>query len=120
MYLFDSSAIIEILKGNPATVEKYRSHLLVTINLAYGEVYYFCLKVAISQELKKITFELIDYSVQDIEQAMELLFQRKKQIKDFSFVDALVYTAAKNNGLILVTKDFGFKGLEGVEMIEGH
>ena len=54
---------------------------------------------------------------EDIEKAMELLYKRKKEIKDFSFIDSLTYTIATKNGFIFVTKDLGFKGLPNVELI---
>ena len=119
MYLFDSSAIIEMLKGNTVALEKYFDQPLLSINLVYGEVYYYCLKAKLAiEDFKKIRFEIVEYSVDDIQDAMDLLYERKRQIKDFSFIDALVYTVAVKNKLTLVTKDFGFKGLSHVEFVE--
>jgi len=118
VYLFDSSAIIEILKGNSAVLERYSDQTLLCINLVYGEVYYYCLKANIAiGDFRKIQFEMIEYTIEDIQHAMELLYERKRRIKDFSFIDALVYTIAVKNKLTLVTKDFGFKGLSQVEFI---
>ncbi len=118
MYLFDSSAIIEMLKGNALVLERYRDQPLLSINLVYGEVYYYCLKAKLAvEDFKKIRFEMVEYSVEDIQQAMDVLYERKRQIKDFSFIDSLVYAVAVKNKLTLVTKDFGFKGLPRVEFI---
>lgn len=119
MYLFDSSAIIEMLKGNKTVLERYNDQPLLSINLVYGEVYYYCLKAKLAvKDFKRIRFEIVEYSIGDIQDAMDLLYERKRQIKDFSFIDALVYTVAAKNKLILVTKDFGFKGLPHVEFVE--
>ena len=108
-----------MLKGSAAVLEKYRDQPLLSINLVYGEVYYYCLKAKLAVEnFKKIGFEIIEYSIDDIQDAMDILYERKRQIKDFSFIDALVYTIAVKNKLVLVTKDFGFKGLSHVEFIE--
>ncbi len=49
---------------------------------------------------------------------MNLLYEQKQKIKDFSFIDALVYTIAIKNKMTLVTKDFGFKGPPHVEFVE--
>lgn len=119
MFLFDSSAIIEILNNEPPVVEKYKEISLTTISLAYGEVYLYCLKTKVNkQKLKEFSFEIIEFTMEDMEEAMELLHERKKKIKDFSFVDAVIYTVAAKNNLTLVTKDFGFKGLANVEFTQ--
>ena len=118
MYFFDSSAIIELLKGNILVLEKYGEVPVITINLGYGEVYYYCIKEnANKDKFKEIAFAIIDYDLEDIERAMELLHKRKKETKNFSFVDSLIYTVANKIGAILITKDLGFKGLPNVEVI---
>ncbi len=118
IFLFDSSAIIEILKGNTVVVEKYKKFPVITISLVYGEVYYFCIKTNLdNKKFKETNFEMVDYSKGDIENAMEFLFKRKKEVKDFSFIGAMLYTITMKNKLILVTKDFGFKGLKDIEFI---
>lgn len=118
MFLFDSSCIIEILKNEPAVVEKYKDLTLATISLTYGEAYLYCLKIGLdTKKLKDFAMNIIEFTLEDIEEAMELLYAQKKKTKDFSFVDAVVYTIARKNNLTLVTKDFGFKGLSNVEFI---
>lgn len=119
MLFFDSSAIIEVLNGNEVVVAAYKDAPLITIDLVYGEVYYFCLRAKIAPEqLQQISMEIVPHTLEDIKSAMELLYHRKQLIKDFSFVDALVYTVSRRAGCILVTKDFGFKGLPGVEFVQ--
>ena len=118
MYFFDSSAIIEILKDNEEVINKYGESQLITINLAYGEIYYYCIRSNITkEEFKELSLDLVDYDLEDIEKAMELLYKIKKEVKNFGFIDSLIYTIAIKNGFILVTKDLGFKGLPNVEMI---
>ncbi len=118
IYFFDSSVLIEILKGNAQIIQRYIGNPLVTINLAYGEVYYYCLKAHLALEhFRHLTFQLLSYTLADIEAAMELLYQRKQITGDFSFIDAVVYVIAKKNNCIFVTKNFGFKGLDNVEFI---
>ena len=118
MFLFDSSTIIELHKGeDEKLLEKYKDISLVTIALAYGEVYLYYLRKALNKNKLKDSLEIVEFTLEDVEDAMELLFERKKTTKDFSFVDAVIYAVAKNNNLILVTKDLGFKGLPNVELI---
>ena len=62
--------------------------------------------------------DLINYNLEDIEKAMEFLFKRKREVKNFSFIDAMIYTAAIKNNLILVSKDYDFLGLKNVEIIK--
>ena len=98
--------------------EKYKEARIITINLGYGEVYYYCIRKDIDKnKIKEMTFVIIDYDLEDIEKAMELLYERKKEIKDFSFIDSLTYTVAARNGFIFVTKDLGFRSLPNVELI---
>ena len=119
IYLFDSSAIIEILKDNKEVTNRYKDSVVITINLAYGEVYYYCLKNGLdTRKFKDIRIDIINYDLGDIEKAMELLFKRKKEVKDFSFIDAMIYTVATKNNLIAVSKDYGFIGLNNVEIIK--
>lgn len=116
--MFDSSAIVEIASGDEKIMEKYENSPLTTINLVYGEVYLCHLRAKITEEtFRNMPFTLVDFSLADIEEAMKLLHTHKKTTKDFSFVDAVVYTVAKKNNLTLVTKDYGFKGLQNVEFI---
>ena len=65
-----------------------------------------------------VKFIITAYDLEDIEIAMEFLFKRKKQIKDFSFIDSMIYTTTIKNNLILVSKDYGFTGLKNVEIIK--
>ena len=118
MFLFDSSAIIELHKGNDESLlEKYGNVSLATISLTYGEVYLYYLRKALNKNKLRESLEIVEFTVEDMEEAMELLYVHKKKTKDFSFVGAVVYTVAKRNNLTLVTKDLGFKGLPNVEMI---
>lgn len=118
MLMFDSSAIIEMTNKNKEVIEKYRPYDITTINLIYGEVYLYCLKTGLTEDdFSAINFQIVDFELQDIKEAMKLLHIHKKATKDFSFVDAVVYTVAKKNNLKLVTKDYGFKGLQNVEFI---
>ena len=119
MYFFDSSVVIEMIKDSPKVVERFKSEPLLTINLAYGEVYYYCLRAQCPiEKFEKLTFKILDYSLEHIKSAMRLLYKRKQDIKDFSFVDALLYAVSKSMGCILVTKDYGFSGLDTVEVIK--
>lgn len=118
MYFFDSSAIIEILKDNKEVINRYGENQPITINLAYGEIYYYCIKSNITKdEFRELALELVEYDLEDIEKAMELLYKRKKENKNFGFIDSLIYIIANKIGAILVTKDLGFKGLPNVEVI---
>jgi predicted nucleic acid-binding protein len=108
-----------MIKGDHITIEKYKQEKVVTVNLTYGEAFYYCIRMQLKKEkFTAIPLEILEYTLKDIENAMELLAERKPKTKDFSFVDAVVYTVAKKNNLTLVTKDFGFKGLPNVEFIE--
>ncbi len=118
VYLFDSSAIIEILNGNVDVILKYSNHPLLAIDLAYGEVYYYCLKSKYPlSKFDQLTFEITPHNLGNIKEAMDLRYSMKKREKNFSFVDALIYVVAKHLDAVLVTKDFAFRGLPNTEII---
>ncbi len=117
MYLFDSSAVIEILCGNQKVIEKHKDSTLFTINLVFGEVYYYYLRSEKIHEFEKLKMEVIGYTLEHVMSAMRLLQTRKKTTNNFGFVDSIIYTVANDLGFTLLTKDYGFNGLDNVEII---
>ncbi len=119
MYLFDSSIMIELSKGNEHLAKQYGEEPVLTINLAYGEIYYYGLKTNLPlKEIDGLAIQCTNYDLDDIKKAMHLLYTIKKRTRDFSFIDAVLYTVAEKNKLTLLTKDKDFKGLPHVECID--
>jgi len=118
LQVFDSSVIIEMLANNADVITAYKDHPLITIDLAYGEVYYYCLRTSLDiPTFDSFKFEILDHNLLRIKEAMELRYMMRKRKKDFSFVDALLYIVAKHNNAILVTKDLAFKGMPNVDLV---
>ena len=119
MYFFDTYAIIEIIKENKAYV-KYSQEILTTSILNFGELYYALLRdfnEAIANEWRrKLEQSLMLVDADIIAKAM--LFKQKHKSKNFSFIDCVGYTLAKENGLVFLTGDKEFEDLDNVEYVK--
>lgn len=119
MYFFDTYAIIEIIKENKS-YEKYGKEIIMTSVLNLGELYYYLLKnfdENIADDWKiKLEHNLLFIDADIITKAM--IFKYKNKEKNFSFIDCVGYTLAKENNLIFLTGDKEFKDLENVEFVK--
>ncbi len=59
---------------------------------------------------------LIDFSFEDVQDAIVLRARMNRQHRNLSYVDAVGYRIAKNRGLRFLTRDPGLKGLPGVQI----
>ena len=118
-YFFDSYAIIEILRGNPAYAG-YRETPIVTTLSNFGEVYYSLLKTYDEQTaatlLEKMKFYFIDLSEETVKEAMRLRYHHKKL--KLSYIDCFGYVLAKNNNIPFLTGDQAFVSLENVAFVK--
>ncbi|MBS3077491.1 hypothetical protein J4233_04430 [Candidatus Pacearchaeota archaeon] len=118
-YVFDSYAIVEILKKN----EKYNPYLeydvyMTVYNLA--EIYYSVLNEH-GEEKANIVFDKYRDCVCEIEddvlkEAMKFRKEHKKQ--DISYADAIGHTYAKMHSMKFLTGDKEFELMENVEFVK--
>ncbi|MDD5192416.1 MAG: PIN domain-containing protein [Candidatus Nanoarchaeia archaeon] len=118
-YFFDTYAIIEIIKGNP-NYEFFKDNVIVTGAMNIAEVYY-ALLLENTEEfadliIKKLNVQIIEIS-QDISiNAAKFRYKHKKLF--LSYVDCIGYILAKENNLIFLTGDEGFKNMDNVKLIK--
>jgi predicted nucleic acid-binding protein len=118
-YFFDTYAIIEVIDGNQA-YSRFSSEPMHTTLLNLGELHYFLLRkgtdrAVIDTWYERLKPKCIDIGADDIKKAMDFKFVNKK--RKLSFIDCVGYTVAKENGLIFLTGDEGFRGFENVELV---
>jgi hypothetical protein len=121
MFYFDSYAIIEMAKGSPSYL-RFRSEPGVTARANLLEVYY----ILTQQGNEDLALEsLRSLGPQAIEMPLELipkvarfrLHQLGATGRRLSYVDALGYVLARENGYTLLTGAHEFAGLPDVEFV---
>lgn len=117
IYFFDTYALFEIIEGNPNYLPYQNVKAITTIfNLA--ELNYNLKKSKDKKTADYITQKywdfLVDISLQDLKEAMNL----KIKYKDLSIPDVIGYTVAKRYGVKFLTGDDGFKDFDNVEFVK--
>lgn len=116
-YFFDTYALFEIIRGNPAYVRYKDSAALITIfNLA--ELNYGLKKETSKLVADSITDKysslLVNVSLDELKEAMNMKIGDKK----FSIPDAVGYTVAKKHSVRFLTGDESFRKLPNVEFVK--
>ena len=119
MFLFDTYAIIEIIKGN----ENYKSYInsriiinkFILTELAYWLISNYGLEVA-SKYTNKYKEFVKDFDTEIIKLAMEFRYKNKKE--RLSMTDCISYFQAKELGIKFLTGDSGFRNRENVEFVK--
>lgn len=118
-FFFDTSAVIELLAGNPKYAKYFKAPITITaFNLA--EIYWAALS-----NLKKSDSELIceRYSQFVAETSDEVVmkaveFRSANHKKRPSYASCIGYIYAQENGMRFLTSDKQFKGMPDVEFVE--
>lgn len=116
-YFFDTYAIIELLKHNPAYA-KYNDYPLVTSMLNKIEVGWWALQ-SYGKEFAELMLDSLSHPVELSDELImkALLFRSQEKKRDVSYADAIGYTYARESGLRFLTGDRQFKDLPGVEFV---
>ncbi len=116
-YFFDTYALFEILKGNPA-YKLYKKILPIITIFNLAEFNYNLKKDYKSKEANEVTAEYSAYCVkvelEDIYEATEA----KKKNKQLSIPDVIGYAVAQRLNIKFLTGDKEFKDLPNVEFIK--
>ncbi len=118
VYFFDTYALIEIAKGNPAYGRFAEAKAYTSLFNLY-ELYVQMLK-SYGEETAKKEFEIFKrmlIEVKDIHIFSAAAFKLKGKKTHFSYTDALGYAIAEDEGLKFVTGDNEFRGLPNVQLI---
>ncbi|MBI4174112.1 MAG: PIN domain-containing protein [Candidatus Aenigmarchaeota archaeon] len=118
-YLFDTYALIEIVKNNPGYL-KYLEENVTTTRFNLVELLYIILaeqgKDAAKKAFEKFKNAVIDIPDEILLKAME--FRLKNKGKGLSYVDCIGYVAAMENKLKFLTGDDAFEKMENVEFVK--
>lgn len=118
-YVFDTYAIIEILRGNPNYTEYKNDEDIIINNFIYAELCY-----NLYREKQPLAKEFIDkYSKfinsvkpEWIDEAMK--FRLKWKDRGVSITDCVSYIMAKHLGIKFLTGDKEFEDVENVEFVK--
>lgn len=120
-YFFDTYALFEIFFGNENYL-KYLDSEVVTTRLNLMEMYYHLLRDYGEEVAGKYYDETIGYSIEytdnDIKEAMKFRLAMKRNNKKLSYVDALGYTIAKTMDIRFLTGDMEFEDIPNVEYVK--
>ena len=115
-YFFDTYALFEIIGGNEAYAKYTTASAIITI-LNLAELNYGLKKEKGKLIADKITDKyvslLVDVSVEQMKEAMDLKMKHKK----LSIPDVIGYAVAKKHGVKFLTGDEGFRHLPNVEFV---
>ena len=117
-YFFDTSAIIELLKRNPA-YEQYREFPLVTSVLNKIEVYWWAL-TRYDQKLGDILLNSLSNTLEVSDDVIReaMLFRKQYKKREISYADSIGYAFAIKHNLKFLTGDKEFKDLPDVEFVQ--
>jgi len=118
-YVFDTYAIIEIIKGNQS-YEPYLNSTPIVNDFVLAELCYIILK----EHNKKVAFKYVDQykefryapSIETIKKAS--LFKYKNRKKNITYTDCISYIQAKKLKIKFLTGDKEFKNLPNVEFVK--
>ncbi|OIO25857.1 hypothetical protein AUJ14_03120 [Candidatus Micrarchaeota archaeon CG1_02_55_22] len=118
-YFFDSYAIVEMMKANPA-YERFRKERVYTTIANLAEVYYYSLRAAQVSSYRAMVMrlkpEFLQPSLADWEAAAQFKYENRD--KRLSYVDCLGHSLAGKHGLTFLTGDAAFKGMRNVEHVK--
>lgn len=117
-YLFDTYAIMAILKGS-LNYSSYKDADIVINNFVFAELCYNLFRIKESKAKEYINeYSQFINSVKPewIEEAMQ--FRVKWKDREVTITDCVSYIMAKSLGIKFLTGDKEFEGMEGVEFVK--
>jgi len=118
MYFFDTYALFEILKANPA-YQRFADEPIITTSLNLAELYYGLLKQDKSKAdalFSSINPDLLEITPDIAKTAMKFRYTHKKA--KLSMVDCIGYALARHHNIPFLTGDQGFSKIEHVEYVK--
>ena len=118
IFLFDTYAILEIIKGNPSYLP-YKNVIIRTTQLVLFELYYSLLKEnsqQIDRYFKKYYAYIIPCPQTVIREAASFRYTHKKL--KLSMTDCIGYCLAQQLRIPFLTGDQAFCNMDGVEFVK--
>jgi predicted nucleic acid-binding protein len=117
-YFFDTYALIEMQRGNPAygpfKAASIRTHQMNLYEFAWATARAGSEALA-REQLDRMAPSLLPADLEDLFAAVR--FRSGRTRDRVSYVDALGYVLARRHGLRFLTGDPAFEGLENVEFV---
>lgn len=122
-YIFDSYAIIEVLRGSKNYAKYAISNQFLTNKLFLAEAYFYFIKNGLTDKADEVfeSFSAHSIEIPDdvIKKAMHFRFEfNKNRKKKVSYADAIGYEQAKYNGIKFLTGDDQFEKLPSIEYVK--
>lgn len=121
LFCLDTYALVEIALGNEKFTKYFNTQFLIP-DLILAEFYGIELRVNNEATAEYWYHKLSPFAVpvpkEVLIQAVKFRFANKG--KNLSFFDAVGYVFAKKNGLLFVTGDKAFEGIENVEFVRSE
>ena len=119
-YFFDTYALVEIYKSNPA-YEKYKEGIIILLNkLNLLEFSYYLMREGKENEAAEIftkySRHYVNYDEDVLIKAAEMKFKFLKE--RLSFIDCIGYILAKKNNALFLTGDGRFRNKENAEFVK--
>lgn len=120
LFFADSYAVIEYLKKNKNYIKYFEENEIITTKLNLMEVYYSALIENDKNYADKVYSSLLPLCTEIHDETIReaMIFKLSKRKTNISYVDAIGYQTAKENGVLFLTGDKEFKGLENVEFVK--
>ena len=118
-YFLDTSAIIEIVKGNKKFEEYIERELFTSLFNLY-ELYFILLRDFNEPIAKEFFYQFKKRTIpiQDKHIFAAALFRKENKTKGFSYTDCLGYAISLDIGIKFLAKDNAFEGFENVELVK--
>ena len=119
IFFFDTYAFCEIMAMNPSYREYAKHKNIATSLMNIYEFHYALLEQVprnlVDRAIQHLQHLCIPITQQDIITASSFRFMNKKS--KFSYIDSLGYIMAQRRGMLFLTGDNAFLGMNGVEFI---
>ena len=119
MYFFDTYALVEIYEGN-ASYAKFADKSFFITKLNLFELHQYMLRTSresfADSEFEKYVLHAYEFSMEVVKEASK--FRKQHKGKNLSMTDCIGYILAKEKGLVFLTGDCMFEGLENVKFVK--
>ncbi len=118
-HFFDTYALVEIYEGNEAYT-KFADKAFFITKLNLFELHQYMLRTGgesfADSEFDKYVLHAQEFSIEVVKDASK--FRKQHKGKNLSMTDCIGYILAKEKGLVFLTGDGMFEGLENVEFVK--
>lgn len=118
-YFFDSYALIEMTRSNPAYAI-FINEPVTTTKFNLAELFYIILEEQGEEKAKASFAKFRDFEIEVPDDILfkAMLFRLKNRKKGLSYADCIGYVFALENKLKFLTGDDAFKNMDNVEFVK--